>query len=472
MSAKVSDRAAKGAALLLVVLLSIVLPAFAASSAFDSQSPACFRQEVQNLSINTHKNDNFTRVKWDTRTCRGVLELTGDVKIAGDLSGFASIPAGGKVEIESKDSDHRRELTLTPAANGAFTYMYKVDGDRRAWDNDGKVWLSSIITLLVRRGGFAADERVDHLFRTRGVQGVLDEVALMDSDHTQRLYLNRLLDKTTLNSGAVRSVLLLAERELQSDYELTELLMAVARRHDFTEESRTAFLQATSTLESDHEHRRALSAVLNKGGLSTADVAAVLASATRIDSDYEKAELLIGVAGKYAFDQRMRTAYLGAARNIDSSYEKRRVLTTLLKQGGLSASDLAYVIDASATVDSDYERSQILQMISANIDFSEPQLQQSYLKAATDIDSDHELRQVLNALLKRDRLASAGVDVVLTAAATIASDYERTEVLLQLMRTHALNQAQRARVIKMAEQMGSEHDRGRISSVLIKQLNN
>ena len=453
---------------LLMFAALVVLP----TAAFDGQSRDCVRQELKNLSVNTNRSDDFTRVKWETRNCRGVMELTGDVKIAGDLSGFASIPPGGKVEIESKDSDHRRELTLTPGPNGTFTYAYKVDGDRRGWDSDGKAWLTSIVTLLVRGGGFGADERVDYLFRTRGVQGVLDEVALLGSDYTQRLYLNKLLDKTTLNSGAVRSVLALAERELESDYELTELLIAVAKRYDFNDESRGAFLQATSTLDSDYEHRRALSAVLKKGGLSTADVSAVLNSATRIDSDYEKAELLIGVAGKYGFDQRMRTAYLNAARSIESSYEKRRVLTTLLKQGGLSAGDLAYVIDASATVDSDYERSQILQMISSNVDFSQPQLQQSYLKAAAEIDSDHELRQVLSALLKRDRLSPAGVDVVLTAAGTIDSDYERSEVLLQLIRTHALSQAQRTRVIKMADEMASEHERGRISSVLLKQLNN
>jgi beta-lactamase regulating signal transducer with metallopeptidase domain len=438
----------------------------------EPQQAACARQPIKNLSMSTQRNDDFTRVKWETRNCKGTLEYNGNVRIAGDLSGFASIPAGSKVEIDARDENHRRELTLTPGSNGGFAYVYKVDGDRRTWDNEGKAWLSSILTLLVRRGGFGAEERVEYLLSRNGVQGVLDEVALIDSDYTQRTYLNYLLRKSTLNSGAVRSVLSLAQRELDSDYELTEFLIAVASRYDFNDESRAAFIRATSTLDSDYEHRRALSAVLKKGGLNTDDVTAVLVSAGDIDSDYEKAELLISVAGKYGFDQRMRTAYLNATRGMNSDYEKSRVLRTLLKQRGLTASDLADVIDATTAVRSDYERSQILQTVSASIDLSQPQLQQAYVKAASEIDSDHELRQVLSVLLKRDRLSPAAIDVALDAAGTINSDYERSEVLLQLLRTHTLTQAQRARVIKMAESMGSSHERGRVSSMLLRQLNN
>ena len=470
--------ALKGAALLLWPVSVSVTPQPAMVYASDlstvavtTQSPDCMKQSFRTMSVNTNRSDDVTRVKWETRSCKGTMQIIGNARIAGDLSGFASIDPGGKVEIETSGDGRRRELTLTPSANG-FAHAYQVDGDRRAWDDEGKAWLSSVLTLLVRRGGFAVNERVEHLLRSKGVNGVLEEVALLDSDYTQRLYLNRLMSQAALNGGALRSVINLAQRELESDYELTELLIAVAGKQNFTDESRAAFIQATNALQSDYEHRRALSAVLKKGGLNTDDVTAVLVSARSIKSDYEKAEVLIGAAGRYVLDQRSRVAYLAATQGMQSDYEQRRVFTTLLKQDGLGPSDLAQILNATTSMESSYERSQILQMASAQIDLTHPELQQAYVSAAAEIESDYELRQTLTALIKRGRLAPAALDVVLTAAGRIDSDYERTEVLVQMVRNHALTQAQRSRVAKMAEAMNSDHERSRIASALMRQTSN
>ncbi len=436
-----------------------------------AQSARCLQDAVRNVSINTKQDDEFTRVKWEAGRCKGTMELNGRVRLAGDLSGFESISPGGKVTIETDDGDRKRELTLTPS-NDRFAYLYEVDGDRRAWDNEGKAWLASVMTFLVRRAGFGADERVDYLLRTGGTNAVLQEVVAIDSDHTQRIYLNKLLGKTTLNGGAVQTVINLAGRELESDYELAQFLIAVAERYEFTNESRAAFIKAVASIDSDYEHRRTLSAVLKKGGLSTGDVTAVLSSANTIGSDYEKAELLIGIANRYRFDQPMRSAYLDATRNIGSDYEKGRVFKALLKQEGLSASDMAQLLDGSATIRSDYERSQILKQLSGTLDFTRPAVQQAYVKAASEIDSDYEVRQVLSAVLKRDRLTPPAVDAVLSVSETIDSDHERAELLTQLLNNHELSQAQRRRVMEMVADMSSEHYRGRVSSLLLRQISN
>lgn len=454
---------------------SLVWAAISGATSLDAQSPTCLSADGgnRNISISSHsgRDNNVTRVKFETSRCKVSMELTGGVRIAGDMSGFSSIPMGGKVEIDSRDDDHRRELTLSPASNG-FAYVYKVDGDRREWDNDGKAWLSSIITLLVRQGGFAADERVDYLLSSKGVNGVFEEIALLESDHTQRTYLTKLLAKTTLNPGAVRTFLNVAQRELQSDHELAEVLVAVATRYRFTDESRAAFIQATSSIESDHEHRRTLTAVLKNGGLNSRDVAAVLSSAKGIASDYEKAELLVGVASRYALDQSIRTAYLDAARGIASDHEQRRAFTALLNEGGLSAAEFADVVDATSSLSSNYERSQVLQLVSANTDLSDSRLQQAYVKAVTALTSDHEIRQLLSVLLKKDRLTSGALDAVLASTARVRSDHERAEILLQVVQRHNLTAAQRAQVVRLTEEMGSGHDRGRVATVLMKQMNN
>jgi hypothetical protein len=365
------------------------------------QNADCTRESLRNVST-SQNDDAVTRIKWESRRCKGSVEIRGKARIAGDLSGFQSISPGGRVIVETDDGDIARKLVLTPS-NDRFAYQYEVGGDRKAWDAEGQRWLASVVELLVRRAGFGAAERVDYLLREKGVAGVLAEVDAMESDYTQRTYLNLMIDKTTLNGSAVRSVIDLGARELQSDYELGQLLQTVIKRYNLTNESRESFIRATTTIQSDYERRQALSAVLTKGSMNAEDLVAVLSS--------------------------------------------------------------------TAAMQSDYERGQVLKEISADWDFSEPRLQQAYLKAAADMDSDYELRQVLMALLNRGKLAPAAMDIVLTAAGSFGSDYERAELLTLVLKTQTLTQPQRSRMLKLIDEMGSDYEKGKVASLMLKQMN-
>ena len=365
------------------------------------QESVCARGSMQHLSVNTNSDDDSQKIKWETRECKGTMEIEGKVRLAGDLSGFESISSGGKVFITARHHGDKRELTLTPTSNG-FAYVYEVNGDRRKWDNEGKAWLTSILALLVHHSAFAADERVDYLLRERGVNGVLQEVGKLSSDWSQRMYLTKLLEKATLNSAALESVLKVAAREIESDY----------------------------------EHRQLLSAVLKKGGLRSEGVVLVLNTASHIDSDYERAQLLIDVASRVKLDQQMRSAYLTATREIDSDYEKRRVFTALMKQGDLSSSDLTYVAEAASAIDSDYE-----------------------------------LRLTLMSVLSAERVNAAAIDAVLASARELDSDYELSTLLTHMLSKYTLTAEQRRQVIRLTEGMSSDHERGRVSAVLVRQMN-
>lgn len=377
-----------------VLLLSIALP-----TTLPGQNVDCAGESLRNVS--TSKNDDeFTRVKWESRNCKGSIEIRGLAKVAGDLSGFSSISPGGRVTIETESNDVERKLTLTPSSD-RFAYQYEVAGERRAWDRDGQRWLASVVTLLVRRAGFGAEERVDYLLREKGVSGVVDEVRVMESDYTQRVYLNLLLNKTTLNGGAVRTVIDVAASELQSDYELTQLLLSVSKRYTLNNETREAFIRATGSLDSDYERRRALSAALAKGSLSSADVAAVLGSAAEMRSDYERSQILKQVSAEWDFnDPKLQQAYLKAAGDMNSDYERRQSLTALLNRGKLAPGALDVVLAAAASFRSDYERAELLTLV-----LTTQTLTQSHkarmLDLIEDIKSEHERGKVASLMLKQ-----------------------------------------------------------------------
>jgi hypothetical protein len=435
--------------------------------ALQAQSSSdCFGEELRNVSINSHSDDDFQRIKWDTKRCKGTVEIRGRVKLAGDLSGIASIDPGAEFIMTEDDGRDKHELTVK-SVGGQPNYDYSINGKQAAFDATARAWFTQAIKNLVRGTGFGADERVDYLLKNGGVSGVLNEVEAMSSDYVQRLYLRKLIAKTTLDANALDNVITTATRSLNSDYEMAEFLTDVARKYDFNETARKSFIAATNTLESDYEHRRALSAVLTKGGLASEDVVAVLNSLVSMDSDYEKAELLISIANRYKLDPRMRQPYLAAARKIESDYEKGRVLKTLLKNNALGGAELGEVLESLASMDSDYEKSQVLQMV-AGTDMSDAQLQQTYLKLAANIESDYELRQSLMALLGKQKVNSSAVDVVLRAADQLGSDYERAELLVHVLKNYQLTPAQREQAIKATESISSDYERGRVAALLLR----
>ena len=377
--------------------------AFLLVAAFPARSPAqnagCDAESLRNISTSVD-DDKLTRVKWESQKCKGRIEIRGSARIAGDLSGFASISPGGTVIIETEGNDSDRKLTLTPSGD-RFAYQYEVDGDRKAWDGEGQRWLASVVALLVRRAGFGAEERVDYLLRERGVAGVLDEVRAMESDYTQRMYLNLLLNRTTLNGGAVRTVIDLAARELQSDYELTQLLMAVSKRYNLTSESREAFIRATGTLESDYERRRALSVVLSRGSLSRDDVVAVVDATAEMDSDYERAQVLKQVSAHSDFgDNRLQQAYLKSAVGLQSDYERRQVLTALVKRGKLEPAAVDVVLTAAGSFNSDYERAELLTLLLQTQTLTQAQ-KTRMVKLIDEMHSEHERGKVASLMLRQ-----------------------------------------------------------------------
>lgn len=450
-------------------------PAKAAPRVATSTAPArpqgrCAGEDTRNVSINSNSDDDYQRIKWQTSRCKGTLLMRGKIRLAGDMSGIESMAPGAEFKLTEDDGVDTHELVVTNT-NGQIAYDFSVNGKQHAWDATARTWFSTELTFLVRRTGFAANERIDYLLAHGGVPAVLQEVDAMSSDYVQRLYLDRMLGKTQVTPAALETVIAQATKSIDSDYEMAEFLMSVARKYEFNDALRRSFLQAANTLNSDYEHRRVLSAVLTKGGLSSADLAAMLNSSTAIGSDYEKAELLASIAARYNLTPSMRAPFLGAARSIHSDYEKGRVLKTLLKQGTLSGAEAADVLQAVGTMQSDYEKAEVLRLV-AGSDMSSPALQQAYLAIAAGIKSDYELRRSLMALVQKQKLTPAGLDIALNAAGNLESDYERAELMTYILQNYQLTPDQRSRMVKAVGTIRSDYERGRVSSLLIKQLSN
>ena len=244
-------------------------------------------------------------------------------------------------------------------SSGNITRRYRVGGSERPFEPEGRQWLATVLPKFVRQSGFNAKERVARFLKKGGVDAVLAEISLIDSDYAKKLYFTHLMDQARLDGGAARRMLEQAGREIDSDYELATTL--IAGRSLLTDEgTRKAYFDAARKIESDYEMRRVYTSALGRGQVSPAIAADILDAARSLDSDYEGATLLLEMLKQHAIEGPLRAPFFRAVDTLGSSYEKGRVLQQLLSRPDLSAETLTMAISAAATVGGEYETAQVL----------------------------------------------------------------------------------------------------------------
>ena len=405
------------------------------------------------------------RVLWSEGDCSYEIEARGEIKFNRDVTDVESISSGGSFTIEQHMGDDTKRLVIRPRADGGLDRSYSVNGARQDYDADARAWFAEALVALDRQTAFAADQRVPSILERGGVNAVLEEISLVGSDYARRRYYTKLLSMRQLDRAQVRQVVEQAGSEMSSDYELAELLVALAKLDAFGDDSHAAFVSAVKKIDSDYEARRALNALLRRDQLAPATVQALLDVSTTIDSDYEMAELLIDVSKRYAINDQTRPMYLKAVGSIKSDYEHRRVLGTIVAAGGLTPAVMRALIEDASRISSDYELAEFLIQIAGKggLDASN---RDAYFAATAKIDSDYEHHRALTPLLKRDVLTKEIAKGILQSAAKIDSDYECASLLVEVANAIAIDDELRPAFDRAADTIQGEYEYGRAMSAV------
>jgi beta-lactamase regulating signal transducer with metallopeptidase domain len=442
-------------------------PSIATSS--DAAPEPCWRQEGKggshsNWTQDDGRNRRWT-VRWGSGRCRVEMEADGKIEFTSDLTDIASLSPHGSFALREIDGDVERRLEIMADGSGALTRRYWLNGREQPFDADGRAWLGGMLIELERMSAFAAETRVPQLLAAKGVSGVLDEIALMRGDYAKKVYFQTLFKLSPPKGADLERAVREAGRSVHSDYELAEILIALAGDGLVDKSLQAAYVEAIGSIDSDYERRRALTPLLKQPTLDPGLAPALFKAATGIKSDYELAELLLDISSRFAVDEKTRPDFFLAVNSIGSDYEQRRVLGTLLKQKGLGRQIIGDVLASAMKIDSDYEQAELLIQIAEtqNLDGS---LDDVFFKAVNTIGSDYEHARVLKTLLERERLSKASLAALLRSSATIDSDYEAAEVLTIVAGKYQLDDALKQEFMKAADSVGSEYDYGRVMAAL------
>jgi methylphosphotriester-DNA--protein-cysteine methyltransferase len=331
------------------------------------------------------------------------FEIRGKAEFTDDYTDIKSVSEDGWVIIEERRDRESLRYEVRRDTAGQLTRAFFVNGTLRPLDERGKAWLAKFVLDAVRQGGFDADKRVRKILAQKGVAGVLAEIDQISGDYAKRVYYEQLIKQANLEATALRDVLRQTARDISSDYEQAQVLLAVAPLLTGKDAAIQTFFDAVATIESDYERSRVLQTVLKQSAPSRAVLVLVAGSTKSISSDYEKAGVLKGVAAVYLDDPTLRELFFQTVGSIESDYERRGVLTALVKTKSQSEEVLRLLLDSAASISSDYEKATFLVEVS-NVYTGDTRLRTAFLKAVESIKSDYERGRVLSALLKNKQI--------------------------------------------------------------------
>lgn len=351
------------------------------------------RDESQSQMTWEHSDDGLKRR----------LQVRGKAEFNDDYSDIVSVSEGGWVIVEEHTGSQSYRYEVRRDIGGNLTRAFFVNGSARPLDDTARRWLAKFVLDAVRQGGFDAEKRVQRILSKGGVPAVLAEIDLIPGDYAKRKYYQELLKQANLDANALRDVLRQVARNISSDYEQAQLLIAVAPMLTGKEAAIQPFFDAVATIKSDYEHSRVLKTLLKQGTPSRPVLVLVASSTKSISSDYEKAGVLKRVADVYLDDPTLREIFFQTVASIASDYERRGVLTALVKTKSQSEEVLRLLLDSAARISSDYEKATFLIQVS-NVYTGETRLKEAFLRAVETIKSDYERGRVLSALLKNKQI--------------------------------------------------------------------
>ncbi|MBD3402986.1 hypothetical protein GF420_08820 [candidate division GN15 bacterium] len=410
-------------------------------------------------SISRSIDGSHVRISYHDDGHRVSVEYDGEIEFGDDDRSVVAITDDGYLEIEERRGRDRKRLLIEPTRDG-LDYLYYEDGRAAEFDSEAQEWAGDLIEQVIRESGIGAEKRVERIREEDGVEGVLEEISRIESDYVKRIYVDALLESGPLSDSETDDLIELGTRQIDSDYEKAELLIAIAdhRGPDFAVTE--TFVDATASISSDYETRRVLSAVVLDREVPSEVVEGVLEIAAEMDSDYEKAELLIDMSPHIGTDTGHLRAYLTALRGLDSDFETRRVLNALGLRDDLEPELAEIVLEVAMDMDSDFEKAELLIDMAA-MSGDDEKLMGMYLDATATISSDYEQRRVLSALSFGRHTNPRLISQVLDMLEVMDSDYDKAEYLTHVAAICWEDSSLRLDYIRACAAIGSDYDRKR-----------
>jgi hypothetical protein len=154
-------------------------------------------------------------------------------------------------------------------------------------------------------------------------------LATVQNDFEHRRVLDALGGRTDLPPDTV-GALLGSATSIESDSELSSLLLKVAQAQPIEGALRDPFFKVVETFGSPFERGRVLQAVAKRSGLSSETILNVLRATQGLKGSFETSQVLMTVATNHQLTGEARDLYIATAERL-GDFEQGRTLSALVK---------------------------------------------------------------------------------------------------------------------------------------------
>lgn len=331
--------------------------------------------------------------------CQLQLEREGEVTFNSNFTDIIGVSKDGWVEISDKGGSVEHKLRIVADDNGNMSRIWTVDGAKQPYDAAAAAWLRESMLELDRYTDFSNGARMAAVYKEKGVNGVLDEMANTSGDYGKRSQIEHLLKIARLDHAQTERVLTMAMQDMSGDYERSQLLQALLKQNLIDASLQPAYIAAATKISGDYERRQALGALAGTGKLTPAGQKAVFDAAKTISGSYDRAQLIGAVAKQYGLSAETAPSFAAAAELMESDYDLRTLLSQVVDDHPDLDSAIfgRFLTIATDRIDSDYDKAEFFIHVARTRPNTEAE-RERIAKAAESISSESDYGRVLASL--------------------------------------------------------------------------
>ena len=391
------------------------------------------------------------------------FEMKGDIEFNDTDTDVVSISRGGYLEMSEKTSRTRHQLRIEGLSGGRLEYRYKLNGRKTDFARVDRDWYEDMLITMIRETGAGAEQRTARILKNDSVEGVFDEIHLIESSGSRMKYMTHLFDQAKLNDAQLQRAAKMA-REIPSSGDRSRFLTGSAAQFLESDEATPYFFDAVESIPSSGDKTRVLSSLVDNDLLQDREsYLEAIRVAKSIPSSGDRSRFLMTAADLYI--EEASDLYFEAVGSIPSSGDKTRVLMKLVEKDALTNND-SYddAMEIAKGIPSSGDRARFLMAAAKTYHGG---ARGAYFNAVSSLPSSGDHARVLINLADNVTLDRASMISFLKSARGISSSGDKTRVLTSVADDVAGDESLVEAYIETVETISSSGDYKRALSALM-----
>ncbi len=412
---------------------------------------------AQSVSINTRNGRTVYNYNGRGSQNDYKIEYRGEIEISDDDREITGISRGGYFELSKITFGNRRTVYIRESGGKLIKEFY--EGRREIpFEPEGKEWLADVLPDVLRSTGIGAESRTKRIHKQKGVNGVLEEIGEIRSDHIKTKYAKVLLDIGGHTDAELEAIVNRITREVDSDHYLSQILIEGSDEFMQSQSTAKAYFQGVRYLNSDHYATNVLKEAIRKRDLEDELIVEVLNAAADINSDHYITTILNEVIEEDKLNEKTLEQLIETTEEMSSDHYRSVVLKKALREPNITREAFNSLMRSVSDMSSDHYITTILkELIGRRSGDLDEQFVTDIIKVTQDISSDHYTTVVLSELLEEQDVSDEGFAALIETVDDMSSDHYISVVLIRALDKDDITSQGLISIMRATEEMNSDH---------------